>query len=139
MTSSEPPSIYEWAGGADAFERLTTVFYDKVLRDDVVGPLFAHMSPDHPHHVALWLSEVFGGPARYTDELGGYPRMLAHHLDKAITEQQRRRWADLLLDSADEAGLPDDPEFRAAFVGYIEWGTRLAVLTRDVRYFGLST
>ena len=25
-----------------------------------------------------------------------------------------------------EAKLPDDPEFRAAFVGYLEWGTRLA-------------
>jgi hemoglobin len=23
--------------------------------------------------------------------------------------------------------LPDDPEFRAAFVSYLEWGTRLAV------------
>jgi hypothetical protein len=23
-------------------------------------------------------------------------------------------------------GPPDDPEFRAAFAGYIEWGTRLA-------------
>ena len=33
----------------------------------------------------------------------------------------------LLLDSLDVAGLPTDPEFRAAFVGYIEWGTRLAL------------
>ena len=32
------------------------------------------------------------------------------------------------MDSADEAGLPSDPEFRSAFVGYIEWGTRLAVI-----------
>jgi hemoglobin len=24
--------------------------------------------------------------------------------------------------------LPDDPEFRAAVIGYLEWGTRLAVL-----------
>jgi hemoglobin len=24
-------------------------------------------------------------------------------------------------------GLPDDPEFRAAVMGYAEWGTRLAV------------
>jgi hemoglobin len=29
--------------------------------------------------------------------------------------------------AADDAGLPDDPEFRAAFVGYVEWGTRLAL------------
>ncbi len=29
--------------------------------------------------------------------------------------------------AADDAGMPDDPEFRAAFVGYVEWGTRLAL------------
>lgn len=25
-------------------------------------------------------------------------------------------------------GLKSDPEFRSAFVGYIEWGTRIAVI-----------
>jgi len=34
----------------------------------------------------------------------------------------------LLLESADEVGLPDDPEFRSAFVAYLEWGSRLALL-----------
>jgi len=33
----------------------------------------------------------------------------------------------LLSRAADDAGLPDDPEFRAAIMGYAEWGTRLAV------------
>ncbi|MBC8151323.1 MAG: globin, partial [Bacteroidetes bacterium] len=47
---------------------------------------------------------------------------------KNLTEVQRRRWITLLLESADEVGLPDDPEFRSALVGYLEWGSRLAVL-----------
>ena len=34
----------------------------------------------------------------------------------------------MLLHTADEIGLPVDPEFRSAFVGYLEWGTRLAVI-----------
>jgi truncated hemoglobin YjbI len=59
---TETPTLYEWAGGTDAFVRLTESFYAQVTKDD----------------------------------------------------------------AADEAGLPDDPEFRAAFLGYIEWGTRLA-------------
>ena len=29
--------------------------------------------------------------------------------------------------AADDAGLPADPEFRAAIIGYLEWGTRLAM------------
>ncbi|MGX1880901.1 globin domain-containing protein [Streptomyces sp. NPDC055287] len=121
------PSLYTWAGGAEALKRLTETFYTHVRKDEILAPVFAGMSPDRPAHVALWLGEVFGGPARYTDEHGGYPAMLAHHLDKAITEEQRRRWVSLLLDAADETGLPDDPEFRSAFVAYVEWGTRIAL------------
>jgi hemoglobin len=41
--------------------------------------------------------------------------------------QQRFRFASLMSLAADDAGLPDDPEFRAALVGYQEWGTRLAM------------
>ncbi|SDK67989.1 Truncated hemoglobin YjbI [Nonomuraea maritima] len=121
------PSLYDWAGGTEAFEQLTERFYELVKADELVGPLFAHMDPGHPHYVAMWLAEVFGGPARYTGERGGYPHMLRMHLGRGITEAQRRRWVALLVDAADEVGLPDDPEFRAAFMGYIEWGTRLAL------------
>jgi hemoglobin len=34
----------------------------------------------------------------------------------------------LLLDTADELKIPGDPEFRSALVGYLEWGSRLAVI-----------
>jgi hemoglobin len=121
------PTLYEWAGGDAALQQLTEVFYDRVRADPVLAPVFAHMSRDHPRHVATWLAEVFGGPSRYTDEHGGYPHMVAKHLDRALTEEQRVRWVQLICASADEAGLPTDPEFRSAFVAYIEWGTRLAV------------
>jgi hemoglobin len=122
-----PPTLYEWAGGTEALTRLTEAFYRRVGEDDLLRPLFAHMDPGHPRYVALWLGEVFGGPAAYTAERGGYPHMVRQHLGKAITEPQRRRWVNLLMDAADEVSLPSDPEFRAAFAGYVEWGTRLAV------------
>ncbi|MCW3092788.1 MAG: hypothetical protein JWP81_3857 [Ferruginibacter sp.] len=35
------------------------------------------------------------------------------------------------MESADEINLPGDPEFRSAFVAYIEWGTRIAVLNSN--------
>jgi hemoglobin len=120
------PTLYDWAGGTDAFVRLCDAFYRRVVADDLLAAMFAQMDPDHARYVALWLAEVFGGPAVYTAEHGGYPHMLGHHLGKAITEPQRRRWLELMMDAADEAELPTDPEFRAAFLGYVEWGTRLA-------------
>jgi hemoglobin len=64
------PTVNESARGVDAFRRLTEVFYDKVLEDPLLAPVFAHMSDKHREHVAIWLSEVFGGPKNYTDELG---------------------------------------------------------------------
>jgi hemoglobin len=126
METQTPPTLFHWAGGGEAFARLCDAFYRRVLDDDLLAPLFAHMDPRHPSYVAMWLSEVFGGPAEYTATRGGYAHMLGKHLGKAITEAQRRRWINLMMDAADEVGLPDDPEFRAAFVGYLEWGTRLA-------------
>ena len=123
----KPPTLYEWAGGMEAFDRLTKAFYERVRADETVGPLFANMPDDHPHHVAVWLAEVFGGPDAYTAAHGGYPHMLSKHLGLAITEEQRARWAQLIALAADDADLPSDPEFRSAFVAYIEWGTRIAL------------
>ena len=122
------PTLFEWAGGFPALTRMTRVFYSKYVPDDpLIGPLFASMLPDHPERVAAWLGEVFGGPKRYTEQYGGYTRMVHQHLGKALTEAQRSRWVALMGRAADEAGLPQDPEWRAAFVAYLEWGSRLAL------------
>jgi hemoglobin len=53
--------------------------------------------------------------------------MVARHRGLAITGEQRLRFATLMSRAADDAGLPDDPEFRSALVAYLEWGTRLAM------------
>lgn len=125
---SAVPSLYEWAGGAAAFEKLTAVFYDKVLKDPLLRPVFEHMSPEHSKHVAHFIAEVFGGPKLYSEgHEGTHAGMVAHHIGKALDNTKRKRWIELLLESADEVGLPDDPEFRSAFVAYLEWGSRIAV------------
>jgi hemoglobin len=123
------PSLYEWAGGEAAIRRLMDCFYDRVERDDLLGPAFFPdgVNESHRAHVTAWWSEVLGGPARYTEELGGYAGMLAHHRGLAITPEQRFRFASLLSLAADDAELPGDPEFRSALVAYVEWGTRLAM------------
>src|SRR4051794_976810 len=123
-------TLYEWAGGTAAFERLIDAFYDRVERDELLSPLFPDgVGEEHRRNVVAWWSEVFGGPACYTAELGGYERMLGKHRDLAITPDQRFRFASLMSLAADDAGLPDDPEFRSAFVAYVEGGTRLAHAT----------
>jgi hemoglobin len=121
------PTLYEWAGGSPAVTAMINAFYDRVEHDDLLSVFFpVGVSADHRDHVSLWWSEVLGGPSDYT-ALGGYPRMLAHHLALDIGVDQRRRFVSLMSIAADDAGLPDDPEFRAAIIGYLEWGTRLAM------------
>ena len=107
--------LFEWAGGLPALLRMTRIFYTKyVPQNPIVGPLFASMSPDHPERVAAWLSEVFGGPKFYSERYGGYSRMISQHVGKNISEEQRKRWVQMLCQSADDAKVPEDPEFRAA-------------------------
>lgn len=127
-TPTGPPTLIEWAGGPVAIRRLIDAFYDRLEEEPLLSPLFpGGVSEEHRDHVSRWWSEVLGGPADYTDQLGGYERMLAHHRNLAITPEQRYRFAELMSRAADDAALPDDPEFRAALVGYLEWGSRLAL------------
>lgn len=122
------PTLYEWAGGRPAIARMINAFYDRVEQDELLSPFFpGGVTEAHRDHVTTWWSEVFGGPANYTEQLGGYERMLAHHRNLGITPEHRFRFASLMSIAADDAELPADPEFRAALVGYLEWGTRIAM------------
>lgn len=128
LTEAKIPTLSEWGGGLSSFRRLTKRFYEKIPADPVLAPVFAGMDPHHAEHVAAFISEVFGGPKDYTSDGGSHAAMIGRHLGRHLTHVQRKRWIEVMLETADEVGLPDDPEFRAAFVGYLEWGTRLAVL-----------
>ena len=128
MDRDNVPTLFEWAGGMPALERLTVSFYERVRVHDLLGPVFARMDAHHPHFVAQFLAEVLGGPDDYSRKRGGHPRMITQHLRRHLTDAQRKAWVNLLLETADDVGLPSDPEFRSAFVAYIEWGSRLAVI-----------
>jgi hemoglobin len=97
-----------------------------VLADPLLSPVFAHFTPTHVEHVVIWLTEVFGGPAVYTERLGGHQALLGHHAGLAITEEQRSRWAELLLTTARKE-LPDDALLQQRFGEYVQWGTRIAL------------
>jgi hemoglobin len=116
-------------GGQEVINRLVNTFYTLTLDDDLLRPFFEHMPHSHVHLVALWIGEVFGGPKEYSKKYGkmtAHPHMINKHKNLHITEAQRARWMQLMLQAADKENLPADPEFRAAFVSYIEWGTRMA-------------
>lgn len=121
------PTLFEWAGGREPLEGMLNAFYDRLEDDDLLAPLFpGGVSDQHRRDVTTWWCEVFGGPADYTGDHGGYEHMISVHRGLGITREQRRRFVALLSLGADDAGLPGDPEFRSALIAYAEWGTRLA-------------
>jgi len=122
------PTLFEWIGGMPGIQKLFEAFYSRVRRDPLLAPVFAEITPEHSKHVAAFVAEVLGGPKAYSDGLGGHPHMIRRHAGRALTDLQRKRWMDLLLECADEIGVPSDPEFRSALVSYLEWGTRLAMI-----------
>jgi hemoglobin len=97
-----------------------------VLIDPLLQPLFGEGRPDHVPHLTTFLAEVFGGPADYTRQLGGFPALLAPHRGKSIGEDQRERFIELFEQAADRTGFPTDTRARTALRDYLEFGTRVA-------------
>ncbi len=68
------PTLFDWIGGAEVLNALTREFYRRVKHDDLLAPLFARMSDDHPAHVAAFIGEVFGGPKTYSANMAAIPK-----------------------------------------------------------------
>lgn len=124
---SQVPSLYEHAGGEDALHRLEDAFYRSVLADPLLKPLFGDGQPQHVDHLTAFTAESFGGPDRFTRDLGGFMALIAVHRRLGITEEQRRRFVDLYMAALDTAGVPADEPFREAVRSHVEFGSRVAM------------
>ena len=71
LSKNYPPTLFEWAGGMPAFERLTDILYTRVEEEPLLASLFAGASPQHRAQVAHFIAEVFGGPKLYSQDKGG--------------------------------------------------------------------
>jgi hemoglobin len=119
------PTLYEFAGGDEALHRLEELFYTKVLDDPVLRSVFPARRPDHVEHLTWFTAESFGGPDRFTAG-PGFQYLIDVHRRLKITDEQRERFVALYLEAIDEAGLPDDPDFRAAVREHLDFGARVA-------------
>ena len=118
-------SLYDHAGGDEALHRLEELFYEKVLADPLLRGLFTERVPTHVDHLTWFTAESFGGPDRFTSNLG-FQYIIDVHRHLEITDEQRERFVSLYLESLDEAGLPDDEPFRQAVREHVEFGSKVA-------------
>lgn len=118
-------SIFEAAGGQEAFVRLAAAHHQRCLDDPVLNHPFSH--PGHPQHIerlAAYWAEVFGGPPAYTHLAGGHSPMLELHARTQAEEGLGVRFVRCFVAAFDDAGLPADPALRAALRAYMEWAVR---------------
>ena len=119
------PSLYEHAGGEDALHHLEALFYESVLSDPLLQPLFGAGQPHHVDHLTAFTAESFGGPDRFTRELG-FAHLIDVHRHLKITEEQRQRFVELYLAALDAVGMPGDKPFRDAVRAHVEFGSQVA-------------
>jgi hemoglobin len=131
------PTLYEFAGGEAAFLALARAHHARCLADPELNHPFSH--PDqHPAHVerlAAYWAEVLGGPPVFSRTCGDHSAVLRMHSGNGDIDDLGRRFVACFVAAADDAGLPTDPQFRAALRAYMEWAVAemLAYPERDAK------
>ena len=119
------PSLYEFAGGEQAFLALAAATHERCLQDPELNHPFSHgLSPRHVENLAAYWAEVLGGPPRYSNVLGGHSGMLTIHAGQGAPDEMGDRFETCFIQAMDDAELPREPEFRRALSEYIHWATR---------------
>jgi hypothetical protein len=77
-------------------------------------------------HLTWFTAESFGGPNRFSCELG-FRHLIDVHRHLNITEEQRQRFVELYLQALDAVEMPDDKAFREAVRSHVEFGSKVAM------------
>jgi hemoglobin len=110
-------TIYELLGGDEPFRRLVDAFYRRVEADPILRPMFPENLDEGREWQFLFLTQYFGGPARYIEQRG-HPRLRMRHFPFAIDQQAADAWLGHMLAAIDETGI-EEPA-RSAMREYFE-------------------
>ena len=116
------PTLYEFAGGDDAFLALARAHHERCLADPELNHPFSHpgQHPQHVERLAAYWAEALGGPPRFSAECSDHAAMLQLHAGNGDMSDLGRRFVECFVAAADDADLPADPQFRAALRAYME-------------------
>jgi hemoglobin len=116
-------TLFEFAGGSPAFVALAAAHHARCLADPELNHPFSHpdQNPRHIERLGAYWAEVMGGPPVYSQSCGDQSSLLRMHAGNGDITDLGRRFVDCFVRAADDAGLPADPEFRAALRSYMQW------------------
>lgn len=90
--ADEQQPLFERVDGVAFFERLVDAFYEGVMTDPVLTPLYEADDLDGARHrLSLFLAQYWGGPTTYNEERG-HPRLRMRHSPYSISTVERDRW-----------------------------------------------
>lgn len=101
---SQPMTLYEMAGGADAIGRLVTAFYYRVAQHPDLAPIFPEDFTEIRAKQFDFLTQFFGGPPLYSQKYGS-PMLRARHLKSPVTSPRAEAWLHCMSEAMDEIGL----------------------------------
>src|ERR1700678_3064210 len=103
MGTDVRPSLYEFAGGDQAFLKLATAHHARCLADPELNHPFSHpgQNPKHVERLAAYWAEVLGGPPSYSrrwssDESG----LVAMHAGMGDMSDLADRFVDCFVRAA---------------------------------------
>ena len=116
-------TLFEFAGGEPAFLALAAAHHARCLADPELNHPFSHpgQHPQHVERLAAYWAEVLGGPPRYSQACGDESSVLHLHAGNGDMTDLGQRFVDCFVAACDDAGLPEDVEFRAALLSYLRW------------------
>ena len=118
------PSIYEFAGGDEAFVELAKAHHQRCLDDPILNHPFSH--PGDPNHLSgeLLGRGIWRPALRYSQSHGGQSFMLNLHSSTGAESDMGKRFVACFVQAADDASLPNDSEFRESLHKYMEWAVQ---------------
>lgn len=124
----DPRTIYAEVG-AEAFETLTTVFYQGVAEDPLLRRLYpdADLEPAR-RRLKMFLVQFFGGPTTYSEERG-HPRLRIRHVPFSIGQAERDAWMRHMSAGLDRLDLASDT--REAMQRYFEDAATFLINRRE--------
>jgi hemoglobin len=118
-------TIYEAAGGREAFIALAHAWHARCLADPIVSHAFSHgYHPNHSERLAAYWAEALGGPPDYTASMGDQSGVVRMHSGNGEHVEMDESAQVCFAQALDDAGLPDNPRRRATLKAYFRWATR---------------
>jgi hemoglobin len=112
VTSEQTDSFFEAVGGEETFQRLVHRFYEGVVEDPLLRPLYPEDDLDGAEErLRMFLVQYWGGPNDYSQQRG-HPRLRMRHSPFVIGEPQRDAWLKHMGDAVQSLDLPPEQEKR---------------------------